>query len=224
MKVCRRYNWGHYTHTCSQFRGIELGELRRVHREITVVNSADLGKLGRVYCEITVYSTELGELRRMYSDITVFSTELGELRCGQNEGQGRRKVCLSTRTVSPDGEQLTNTSGLKEMNSMRCRRKLKLIKYWKGLSHEIFMVIFWLELIYLGLIGNCFWFFNFKEGPSILDSQLKYGCVSDQTFSEIRKISKKDWQLSLWFSNFPFFELVVLLEMLQRVLMLLGNS
>jgi hypothetical protein len=31
----------------------------------------------------------------------------------------------------------------------------------KGLSHEIFTVIFWLEWIYLYLNGNRFWFINF---------------------------------------------------------------
>jgi hypothetical protein len=44
----------------------------------------------------------------------------------------------------------------------------------KGLSHEIFMVIFWLEWIYLGLNENRNWFLNFKEGSSILDSYFKY--------------------------------------------------
>jgi hypothetical protein len=39
----------------------------------------------------------------------------------------------------------------------------------RGLSHEIF-TFFWLELIYLGLNGNRFWFLSFKEMPSILDS------------------------------------------------------
>jgi hypothetical protein len=42
----------------------------------------------------------------------------------------------------------------------------------KGLSHEIFTVIFWLEWIYLGLNGNHF--FYLKEGSSILDSYFKY--------------------------------------------------
>ncbi len=75
----------------------------------------------------------------------------------------------------------------------------------KGLSHEIFMVIFWLEWIYLGLNGNRFWFLNFKEGSTILDSYFKYWCVPYQTFSEICRISKKDGQLSPRFSNFSFF-------------------
>ncbi len=44
----------------------------------------------------------------------------------------------------------------------------------KGLSHEIFMVIFQLEQIYLGLNENRYWFLNFKEGYSILDSYFKY--------------------------------------------------
>ncbi len=43
----------------------------------------------------------------------------------------------------------------------------------KGLSHEIFTVIFWLEWIYLGLNGNSHWFLNFKEGSLILDSYFK---------------------------------------------------
>ncbi len=44
----------------------------------------------------------------------------------------------------------------------------------KGLSHEIFTIIFWLEWIYLGLKGNRFWFLNFKDVSSILDSHFKY--------------------------------------------------
>jgi hypothetical protein len=44
----------------------------------------------------------------------------------------------------------------------------------KGLSHEIFTLIFWLEWIYLGLNENRYWFLNFKEGSSILDSYFKY--------------------------------------------------
>jgi hypothetical protein len=44
----------------------------------------------------------------------------------------------------------------------------------KGLSHEIFTVIFWLEWVYIGLKGNRFWFLNFKDVSSILDSNFKY--------------------------------------------------
>jgi hypothetical protein len=44
----------------------------------------------------------------------------------------------------------------------------------KGLSHEIFMVICWLEWIHLGLKGNRFWFLNFKDVSSILDSNFKF--------------------------------------------------
>jgi hypothetical protein len=40
--------------------------------------------------------------------------------------------------------------------------------------HEIFRVIFWLEWIYIGLKGNRFWFLNFKDVSSILDSNFKY--------------------------------------------------
>ncbi len=50
-----------------------------------------------------------------------------------------------------------------------------------------------------------FWFLNFKDVSSILDSYFKYWCVSYQTFSEIRRISEKDWQLSTRFSNFSLF-------------------
>jgi hypothetical protein len=75
----------------------------------------------------------------------------------------------------------------------------------KGLSHEIFTIIFWLEWIHLGLNGNRFWFLNFKEGSSVLDSYWKYWWVPYQTFSEICRISEKDWQLSSRFSNLSFF-------------------
>ncbi len=44
----------------------------------------------------------------------------------------------------------------------------------KGLSHEIFTVIFWLEWIYIGLKGNRFWFLNIKDVSLILDSNFKY--------------------------------------------------
>jgi hypothetical protein len=44
----------------------------------------------------------------------------------------------------------------------------------KGLSHDIFRVIFWFKGIYLGLNGNGFWFLNFKEDSSILDRYFKY--------------------------------------------------
>ncbi len=74
-----------------------------------------------------------------------------------------------------------------------------------GLSHEIFRPVFWPVWIYLGLNRNRFWFLNFKEGSLILCSYFKYWCVSCQTFSEIRRISEKDWQLSSRFSNFSLF-------------------
>jgi hypothetical protein len=88
------------------------------------------------------------------------------------------------------------------------KKKAETISYQcllKGLSHEIFTDIFWLEWIYIGLKGNRFWFLNFKDVSSILDSNFKYWCVSYQTFSEIRRISKKDWQLNSQFSNFSLF-------------------
>ncbi len=43
---------------------------------------------------------------------------------------------------------------------------------------------------------------NFNDAPLILDNSFNFLCVSGQTFSEILRISEKDWQLSLWFSNF----------------------
>ncbi len=53
----------------------------------------------------------------------------------------------------------------------------------KGLSHEIFRPVFWPWWIYLGLNGNRFWFFNFKEGSLIWDSYFKYWCVSRQVLT-----------------------------------------
>jgi hypothetical protein len=75
----------------------------------------------------------------------------------------------------------------------------------KGLSHEVFRPVFRPVWIYPGLNGNRFSFFNFKEGSFILDSYFNYWCVSCQTFSEILRISEKDWQLSSRFSNFSLF-------------------
>ncbi len=75
----------------------------------------------------------------------------------------------------------------------------------KGLSHEIFGPVFWPVWMYIGLNKNRFWFLNFKEAPSIWCSYFKFLCVSVQTFLEILRISEKDWQLSLRFSNFRRF-------------------
>jgi hypothetical protein len=81
----------------------------------------------------------------------------------------------------------------------------KNLSDFKGTVAWDFYACFWPVWIYLGLNGKRFWFFNFKEGSLILDSYFKYWCVSCQTFSEIRRISEKDWQLSLRFSNFSLF-------------------
>ncbi len=64
-----------------------------------------------------------------------------------------------------------------------------------GLSHESFRPVFWPVWMHLGLHVNRLWFFNFKEGSSILYSYFKYWCVSYQSFSDIHRISEKDWQL-----------------------------
>ncbi len=96
--------------------------------------------------------------------------------------------------------------------------------FLKGLSHEIFTVIFWLEWIYLGLIENRYWFLNIKEGSLILDSYFEYWCVPYQTFSEICRISEKEHN---WICSSPIFlssGLEVLRETLQRVSILLGDS
>ncbi len=60
---------------------------------------------------------------------------------------------------------------------------------FKGLSHEIFTVIFLLEWIYLGLNGNRFWFSNFKEGSSILYSYFKnVWYEAHQNLKQLQKI------------------------------------
>jgi hypothetical protein len=90
--------------------------------------------------------------------------------------------------------------------------------FLKGLSHEIFEPVYWPVWMHLGLNKNRFWFLNFKEAPSIWDSHLKFWCVSVQTFSEILRISKKDWQLSPRFS-----EIYLNCQLLSDMLMLLKN-
>jgi hypothetical protein len=90
----------------------------------------------------------------------------------------------------------------------------------KGTVTWDFKNFLWLEWIYLGLNVKRIWFFSYKEIPSILDSQFKYWCVSYQTFSEICRIES-------WVRSSPIFlfsELAVLREMLQRVLILIGDS
>jgi hypothetical protein len=49
---------------------------------------------------------------------------------------------------------------------------------------------------------NRLWFLNFNYALLILDNFFKFLRVSGQTFSEILKISDKDWQMSMRFSNF----------------------
>jgi hypothetical protein len=44
----------------------------------------------------------------------------------------------------------------------------------KGLSHEIFGPVFWPVWMHLGPNVNRLWFFDFKEGSSILYSYFKY--------------------------------------------------
>jgi hypothetical protein len=44
----------------------------------------------------------------------------------------------------------------------------------KGLSQEISTFFCGGKWIYLGLNWNRFWFFNFKDAPSILDSHFKF--------------------------------------------------
>jgi hypothetical protein len=65
----------------------------------------------------------------------------------------------------------------------------------KVLSHEIFGPVYWPVWMHLGLNKNRFWFLNFEEAPAIWGSHFKFWCVSFQTFSEILRISEKDWQL-----------------------------
>ncbi len=75
----------------------------------------------------------------------------------------------------------------------------------KGLSHEIFRPVIWDVWVYLGLNVNPLWFLNFNDAPFILDTYFKFWRVSGQTFSEILRISEKDWHLSLRFSIFHRF-------------------
>ncbi len=70
----------------------------------------------------------------------------------------------------------------------------------------------------LGLNKNCLRFLNFKEAPSKWDSHFWFWCVSVQTFSEILRISKKDWQQSPRFS-----EIYLNCQLLSDILMLLKN-
>jgi hypothetical protein len=76
---------------------------------------------------------------------------------------------------------------------------------------------FLLKWIYLGLNSNCFWFSNLRQGPLILDSHFKNQCVSYQTFSEILRISEKDWQLNPRFFN----KFYLYCKLLRETLMLL---
>ena len=56
--------------------------------------------------------------------------------------------------------------------------------------------LFWPVWMHLGLNVNRLWFLTFFEAPLIFGNYFKFWCASYQTFSEIRRISEKDWQLS----------------------------
>jgi hypothetical protein len=76
-----------------------------------------------------------------------------------------------------------------------------LLDHLKRLSHEIFRPAFWPLWMHLHLNMNHVCFKNCYDAHSIFGGYLKFLCVSYQTFSEILRISKKDWQLNSWFSN-----------------------
>jgi hypothetical protein len=67
-----------------------------------------------------------------------------------------------------------------------------LINYLKGLSHEIFMPVFWPVWMHLGLNVNRLWFKKFFKAHSIFDNYFKFWCASHQSFSKILPISEKD--------------------------------
>jgi hypothetical protein len=70
---------------------------------------------------------------------------------------------------------------------------------------RFFRFFFGLKGFILAWIAAASGFFSFREIPSVWDSQSRYWCVSYQSFSEIHRISEKDWQRSSQSSNFPFF-------------------
>jgi hypothetical protein len=88
----------------------------------------------------------------------------------------------------------------------------------KGLSREIFGPVFWPVWMHHGLNRNRFWFLRFKEAPPLWDRHCKLWCVSCRTFSEILRISEKDWQLNPRFS-----EIYINCKLLWDMLMLLKN-
>jgi hypothetical protein len=82
--------------------------------------------------------------------------------------------------------------------------KTKYFRFFQmliGIERNFCMTFFLPEWIYLGLNRNRFWFLNFKDAPLIWHSHFKFWCFSCQTFLENLRISLKDWQLSLWFSE-----------------------
>ncbi len=101
--------------------------------------------------------------------------------------------------------QHVSTTGILQQSSFHQQLSRWLLLNWsiyknvilvlKGLSHELFGLVYWLVWMHLGLNKNHFWFLNFEEAPPIWGSHFKFWCVSVQTFSEILRISKKDWQL-----------------------------
>jgi hypothetical protein len=72
--------------------------------------------------------------------------------------------------------------------------------------------------IHLGLNVNRF-FFHCNNVPSLIDNYFKFWCISGQPFSEILRISEKDWQLSSQFSE----EVYLCYKLIGDMLMLLKN-
>ncbi len=94
----------------------------------------------------------------------------------------------------------------------------------KGVSHEIFKIVFWPACTHLGLNLNRFWFLSFNDAPLILDDYFKFWCVSGQIFPEILRILKKDWQLSLNSSMEVFWEMLLWGKWFSEILRISGKD
>jgi hypothetical protein len=92
--------------------------------------------------------------------------------------------------------------GFRHFSGISC---IVSITIWRDCLMRFFGLFFWPVWIHLDLNMNRLWFFNFNGAPFILDNYFKFWHVSGQTFSEILRISEKDLQLSLRFSNFRRF-------------------
>jgi hypothetical protein len=103
----------------------------------------------------------------------------------------RRRRCILDNIWYRGLKSPRNRPGVQAREEVAC--PMKRIQPIASTVAWDFCPVYWPVWMHLGLNKNRFWFLNFEEAPSIWGSHFKFLCISVQSFSEILRISKKDW-------------------------------